>query len=206
MISFSKRVKKELCAHGKLKNCCGYSLIYGLMLCAETIDNKKVIKMLNSDVGEYFVLLCQQLNIKSSYEYDFKKNRIYINSDFFRYKDYGSIRKNIIKCPKCKECFLKGIFLAVGSVTDPEKSYRLELVFDNENNADNVAAYLQEFFIDALRTKRNDKTVLYLRKSEAIEDFFANMGATSLAFDIMNSKINKEKFKVTSHIVPCVSV
>ena len=130
MVSFSKNVKKELCAlNTKMKNCCGYSFIYGFMLCSTAVNNKSVIKILNSDAGNCFVNLCEQLNIKRSFEFSYEKNRAFINSDFFRCNGYDEIRKNVIKCSKCKESFLRGLFLAVGSVSDPIRSYRLELIF-----------------------------------------------------------------------------
>ena len=204
MVSFSKKVKKELCEqNGKIKNCCGYAMIYGLMFCANQVDNKTVIKILNEDVGNFFIHLCQQLNIKESFDYKYDKNRISLNSDFFRCIGYDNIRKNIIKCGKCKESFLKGLFLAVGSVTDPEKSYRLELSFENAELSFGISSLLSEFGIDALETNRNGKAVLYLRKSEAIEDFFANIGATSFAFDFMNSKINKEIVNHANRVTNC---
>lgn len=204
MISFSKNVKKELCTtNNKLKICCGYSMLYGFMFCAKIIDNKSVIKILNNDVGNYFISLCQQLNIKSAFNYTYEKNRVSINSDFFRCVGYDSIRKSIIKCGKCKENFLRGLFLAVGSVTDPEKSYRLELCVGDDELANGISSLLSEISISALRATRGGKTVLYLRKSEAIEDFFANIGATSLAFDFMNSKINKELVNNVNRITNC---
>lgn len=204
MISFSKKVKKELClVNNKLKNCCGYSFIYGFMLCSSFVDGKRVIKILNSDAGESFLSVCSQLNIKSTYGYSYEKNRVSINADFFRSNGYLEIRKNVIKCQKCKESFLRGLFLAVGSVSDPEKSYRLELIFDNEELPEQITLMLNEIGIEPLRAKRNGKSLLYLRKSEAIEDFFANIGATSLAFDIMNSKINKELINNANRVTNC---
>ena len=204
MISFSKKVKKELClANNKLKNCCGYSFIYGFMLCSSLIDGKCVIKILNSDVGENFLSVCKQLNVKSTYCYAYEKNRASINADFFRSHGYFEIRKNIIRCQKCKESFLRGLFLAVGSISDPEKSYRLELIFDNDELPGQIALMLNEIGIEPLKAKRNEKSILYLRRSEAIEDFFANIGATSLAFDIMNSKINKELINNANRVTNC---
>lgn len=204
MISFCKKVKKELCTtEVKIKNCCGYSFIYGFMLCGYAAEDKTVIKALNSDVGEYFIYLCQQLNIKKEYDYKYEKNRVSISSKFFRYFGYDDIKKNVLRCGKCKENFLKGLFLAIGSVTDPEKSYRLELVFDKEDNIDGISNLLLEMGIETLITDRGGKKILYLRKSEAIEDFFANIGATSLAFDIMNSKINKELINNANRITNC---
>ena len=204
MISFSKNVKKELCSlNSKIKNCCGYSFIYGFMLCSTVTNNKNVIKILNSDVGNNFVNLCQQLNIKKSFEFSYGKNRVAMNYEFFRCQGYDEIRKNVIKCSKCKESFLRGLFLAVGSVSDPIKSYRLELIFENAEISNQIATMLNEIGIFPLVTERNGKHILYLRKSEAIEDFFANIGATSLAFDIMNSKINKELINNANRVTNC---
>lgn len=204
MISFSKKVKKELCLlNSKLKNCCGYSFIYGFMLCSSLIGEKRVIKMLNSDVGDNFISVCKQLNIKSTYEFSYEKNRASINHEFFRSHGYFEIRKNVIKCQRCKESFLRGLFLAIGSISDPEKSYRLELIFDDEELPAQISLMLNEIGIEPLMAKRNGKTVLYLRRSEAIEDFFANIGATSLAFDIMNSKINKELINNANRVTNC---
>lgn len=203
MISFSKKVKKEICTYSRLKNCCGYSFIYGFMLCANKQNDKRVIKVLNKDVGEFFIETCQQLNIKGAFNFIYEDNRVLINESFFRYDKYESIRKNVIKCSKCKESFLRGLFLAIGNVTDPEKSYRLELVFESEETASNIIAFLRELSIEPLSTIRNNKKVIYLRKSEAIEDFFACMGATSLAFDIMNSKINKELINNANRVTNC---
>lgn len=204
MISFSKKVKMELCqANAKLKNCCGYSFLYGFMLCSTVLDGKNIIKILNSDVGNNFVSVCQQLNVKSSFEYSYIKNRVSIKSDFFRFEGYDEIRKNVIKCQRCKESFLRGLFLAIGSVSDPDKSYRLELIFESHEISEKIANMLTEIGINALKTERNGKYLLYLRKSEAIEDFFANIGGTSLAFDIMNSKINKELINNANRVTNC---
>ena len=66
-MSYSKQIKKELCSlNGKLKNCCGYSFLYGILFCSR-IDGEEIVKKeLNHDVGALFVELCQQISIKSS--------------------------------------------------------------------------------------------------------------------------------------------
>ena len=204
MISFSKNVKKELCEINiKLKNCCAYSFIYGFMFCASDVNGKRCIKILNNDVGNNFVYVCQQLNVKKSFDFFYEKNRVTVNADFFRSQGYYEIRKNVIKCAKCKESFLRGLFLAVGNVSNPDKSYRLELIFDCSDISLQIAELLNELRIFPLVTERNGKSILYLRRSEAIEDFFANIGATSLAFDIMNSKINKELINNANRVTNC---
>ena len=98
---------------------------------------------------------------------------------------------------------MKGLYLAIGAISDPDKSYRLELIFNEEEKAYQICDAIMELGIEPLKTIRAGKTVVYLRKSEAIEDFFANIGATSLAFDMMNSKINKELINNANRITNC---
>ena len=204
MISFSKKVKKELCdTSNKLKNCCGYSLIYGMLFCSEIKDDLCSIKMLNHDVGEYFVEVCQQASVKQSLGYSYENNRIKIASSFLRSFSYKDIKKSVFRCTHCKESFMRGLYLAIGAISDPDKSYRLELIFNEEEKAYQICDAIMELGIEPLKTIRAGKTVVYLRKSEAIEDFFANIGATSLAFDIMNSKINKELINNANRITNC---
>ena len=95
--------------------------------------------------------------------------------------------------------------MANGAISDPQKSYRLELVFNDEHKQSEIKDLLISIGIEPLITLRDDKYVIYLRKSEAIEDFFANIGATSLAFDIMNSKINKELINNANRVTNCDS-
>ena len=206
MDSFSKKVKRELCQiNSKMKNCCTYSYLYGLMFCSIINDDNYEIKMLNSDVGQNFLSICQQLNTRSLNWFSYNKNKIVISTQFFRANGYYEIKKNVLKCQRCKESFLKGIFLSIGTVSDPYKSYRLELIFNEKSQADQISELLCELGIDSLRAVRFNKHILYLRKSEAIEDFFANIGATSFAFDIMNSKINKELINNANRVTNCDS-
>ncbi len=204
MFSFAKQVKKELCNLGeKQKNCCGYSMLYGLLFCSDIIDGYASLKILNNNVGEKFVALCKQHSVKSTLDYKYSKNRIEISSEFIRCNSIQDLKTNVFKCGRCKESFLRGVFLAVGTVNDPEKSYRLDLVFNDEKKASEIRAFLLDIGIESLFSKRKGKSVLYFRRSEAIEDFFANIGATSLAFDIMNSKINKELINNANRVTNC---
>ena len=204
MISYSKNIKKELCDIGtKMKICCGYSILYGLLYAGEVEEEKATIKMLNSDVGAMFIGLCKLLNIKADYCYRYHKNKIEINKSFLRYEGFDEIKKNIFRCGKCKEFFLRGLFLSIGGISDPEKSYRLELIFTDADKMLAIKEFLATLGMDALCTVRNDKHIIYFRRSEAIEDLFANIGATSLAFDIMNSKINKELINNANRVTNC---
>ncbi|MFR5421680.1 MAG: DNA-binding protein WhiA [Oscillospiraceae bacterium] len=71
----------------------------------------------------------------------------------------------------CKASFLRGAFLAGGSVTDPSKNYHLELITAHASVSRETAALLTELGFAARSIDRGANTVLYFKKSEAIEDF-----------------------------------
>ena len=204
MLSFAKKIKRELSLNNQRhKVCCGYSLLYGLLFCSTIDEEFATVSCLNKDVAHLFTDVCDQLGVKKSFSYSYEKSKLKISLKFIRFFDYDSIKSRIFKCARCKENFLKGIFLANGAVNDPEKSYRLELLFSDERRREQIKGALLENGIEALSTLRNKKYILYLKRSEAIEDFFANIGATSIAFDIMNSKINKELINNANRVTNC---
>ena len=62
------------------------------------------------------------------------------------------------KCAACSSSFLKGVFLACGSISDPEKQYLME--FSPANNADTLASFLREHSFFPRTAIRNEKSVL----------------------------------------------
>lgn len=96
------------------------------------------------------------------------------------------------KCLSCFSYYLRGLFLLFGNVTDPEKSYHLELSFETEELRDAVSEVLSENGVIMKHAKRKNRYLLYYKDSTEIEDFFAVIGANRLAFDLMNSKIVRE--------------
>ena len=97
-----------------------------------------------------------------------------------------------LKCASCFGYLLRALFIVYGNVTDPAKSYHHELSFRAEEERDLCADLLSENGIDMKCTKRKNRFLLYVKDSALIEDFFAVIGANSLAFDLMNAKILSE--------------
>lgn len=96
------------------------------------------------------------------------------------------------KCPFCFAHCLRGLFIKFGSITDPEKQYHLDFTFRHEAERDFVAELLTEGGFDPKCSVRRDKYVAYFKGSSAIEDFLVYIGASSVAFELMNQKIVKE--------------
>jgi conserved hypothetical protein len=95
-------------------------------------------------------------------------------------------------CDDCVKCFLRGVFLEYGTITNPDKSYHLELVMNDENITDSLMDLLSAYDMEPKKTTRKNSYVLYYKESERIVDFLNIIGANKSAFHIMNTKIRKE--------------
>jgi DNA-binding protein WhiA len=93
----------------------------------------------------------------------------------------------------CKNAFLRGAFLAGGSVTDPGKGYHLELTTTHHSVARETDGLMEEAlgFYPKLAT-RGGGAVLYLKQSDMICDCLTYLGAPLAAMGIMEAKLEKE--------------
>ena len=93
----------------------------------------------------------------------------------------------------CKASFLRGAFLAGGSVTDPEKGYHLELATTHQCVARETELLIREVMDFSPKTaQRGGAQVLYLKQSEQISDFLTCLGAPVAAMGIMEARLEKE--------------
>ena len=92
----------------------------------------------------------------------------------------------------CRTAFMRGAFLAGGSVTDPEKRYHLELATSHTQASREVSALLTEMGFLPHSVRRSGSSVIYFKQSEHIEDLLTTIGAPVAAMDIMTAKVDKE--------------
>ena len=92
----------------------------------------------------------------------------------------------------CKAAFLRGAFLAGGSVTSPSKAYHLEFTTTHKSVARECETLIhgQLGFLGA--AARGGAQVLYLKHSDLISDFLTFLGAPVAAMGIMEAKLEKE--------------
>lgn len=95
-------------------------------------------------------------------------------------------------CSDCYATYFRLLFIKYGTVTDPEKSYHLEMSFSNELYRDYIKNKLLEVGLVAKCGKRRDKYTVYFKESGIIEDFLATIGALEKAYDMINLKLLKE--------------
>ena len=92
----------------------------------------------------------------------------------------------------CRMSFLRGAFLAGGSVTDPQKGYHLELATSHRSVSREMLALMGEESFFPKDAQRKGNSVIYFKQSESIENFLTAIGAPLSAMAVMNAKLEKD--------------
>jgi len=93
----------------------------------------------------------------------------------------------------CKRSFLRGAFLASGSINSPtSSSYHLEIHTSDENDADQLTNLLNYFSLNAKTLKRKRGYISYIKESEKIADFLRVVGAINALFTYEDERIKRD--------------
>ena len=92
------------------------------------------------------------------------------------------------KCEKDAGCYLRGVFIKCGNITEPKRNFMLSFS-PPLDFADYLENFLDECGMTAKRTLRKNKPLLYYKASENIEDVISFIGGTNVTLDIINAKI-----------------
>lgn len=103
----------------------------------------------------------------------------------------------------CKRAFLRGAFLAGGSLSDPEKSYHFEIVSSGKEKASQIADAMNAFHLDARIVERRKSYVVYLKEGAQIVDMLNVMGARIALMDLENVRVLKEVRNSVNRQVNC---
>ncbi len=133
--------------------------------------SRKLIKMLDLDIGSQEGKLSLKL---------VKGDRGY------------TIDNMLIERSCCKQAFLRGAFLAAGSVTNPEKGYHFEIVCDDERQSDILSGIIKAFGVEAKIITRKKYYVVYVKDGSDIVDLLNIMGAHMSLMNMENVRILKD--------------
>lgn len=111
--------------------------------------------------------------------------------------------KNSLKHNCCRKAFLRGAFLAGGSISDPEKTYHLELTSRARPQALELSRILSTFRLNARIIIRKGSYVTYLKEGENIVDFLNIIGAHTALMELENVRILKGMRNTVNRIVNC---
>ncbi|MEI3339861.1 MAG: DNA-binding protein WhiA [Eubacterium sp.] len=107
-------------------------------------------------------------------------------------EDCHEICKKIFVGNCCRRAFIRGAFLAAGSMSDPAKSYHLEIVCRREEIAKELAAVIAVYHIPAKIAGRKGKFIVYIKDSTGIVDLLNVMEAHKSLMELENIRIIKD--------------
>lgn len=103
----------------------------------------------------------------------------------------------------CKRAFIRGAFMAAGSISDPSKSYHFEIVCKNERQAKLLQELMNSFETDAKIVVRKRHYVVYLKEGSQIVDMLNVMEAYVSLMNLENVRILKEMRNTVNRKVNC---
>lgn len=112
-------------------------------------------------------------------------------------------RQQLLERPCCKRAFLAGAFIAAGTISDPGKEYRFEIILEKREDADELKGYFAGFNVAARVRERRNKYVFYIKDGEQIFEALAVMGAHSAMMKFENVRILKEMRSSVNRQVNC---
>lgn len=102
------------------------------------------------------------------------------------------------------QSYLRGAFLAGGSVNNPETSrYHLEIYSLYEEHNEMVAEMINHFHLNARTTARRSGYIVYLKEAEKIADFLQLIGATNSMLQFENIRIVRDMRNSVNRLVNC---
>ena len=209
-ISFSSAARAEICRELPHSHCCALAQCFGILLFCNSFqdDGIKII----TESREFACILPKLF--KKAFDLDFDSYPSLASSGklVFQIRDMEKLSEimdafgfdlgdtlalhvnyPVVEEECCKVSFLRGAYLAGGSVTDPGKGYHMELATTHQCVARETELLIREVMDFAPKTAlRGGAQVLYFKQSEQISDLLTRLGAPVAAMGIMEARLEKE--------------
>ncbi|WLV23951.1 DNA-binding protein WhiA [Aciduricibacillus chroicocephali] len=226
-MSFASEIKKELTGI-EVDSCCTYAELAALVRMNGAISFSRMDYTLDVQTENAAIARRIYTLIKSVYKYPvellvrkkmkLKKNNVYIvrlkRNVAELLKDLGILREaNILtrdipdkylqnNC--CKRSYLRGAFLAGGSVNNPEtSSYHLEIFnfYKEHNHA--LCCLLNDFGLKSRELERKNGYIVYIKEAEKITEFLNIIGAYNALFKFEDVRIVRDMRNSVNRLVNC---
>ena len=116
----------------------------------------------------------------------------------------GHIPEEIKTNKQKAKSYLRGAFLASGSVNSPDTSrYHLEIHSSYEEHNEDICEMMQMFDMNARIHERRNGYIVYLKEAEKIADFLAMIGATGSMFRFEDVRIVRDMRNSVNRLVNC---
>ena len=210
-MSFSGEIKEELAVqYAKARHCnlAELSAIFGM--CGEFYEARNGTCALRFRTENFpvarkcFTLMKKTFNIKTDIVIRHNSQK-----GSFNYMLYGkgeellAVKHAMVQAVCCKRAYIRGAFLAAGSMSDPNKSYHFEIVCSQEEQAEYLRNIIHSFGLDAKIVIRKANYIVYLKEGAQIVDVLNVMEAPGALMELENVRIMKEMRNSVNRQVNC---
>ncbi|GIP34268.1 DNA-binding protein WhiA [Paenibacillus sp. J2TS4] len=227
-MSFAAETKKELTLIQGDEECCEQAELSALirMNGAVQLTNQRVVLDISTEnaaiARRIYSLMKKKFQVHTELlvrkKMRLKKNNVYIVripsqvqeilaelkivSEGFQFTP--GIDELIIRNDCCRRAYLRGAFLAGGSVNNPEgSSYHLEIASMYEEHCKALVALANQFMLNARCIERKKGFVFYIKEGEKITEFLSLIGAHQALLKFENVRIMKDMRNSVNRIVNC---
>lgn len=198
----------------ELDKCCALAFFYGVMLFSKKLDketmtisleNEKLLEICTYIMIHHFLAVPSVRELerggKRRFEVSFKRELVGKDLSEKLFDDEKDL-SFIEVCQNCRRFFLRGVFLASGNITDPERDYRIEFVLSDKSLSDALVEFLKPI-TSAKLLKRGSLSVVYVKGRERVEAVCTVIGAESVTLDIIEKSIEKETMSSLNRSCNC---
>ena len=193
MESFSGEVKKELSEINSLAN---KSIVkYELQGYLLTTSSNKFITESKYNINRFSKLLSNTGT--DDFKIEMQGNKFCITT-----KKAIKIEDDINDIEAAK-AIVRGSFMGAGSITNPQNTYHLEIVFETEENARKIKEVLKQYDIENKILKRDKNYIIYIKDGEIISRFLAFIGANKSVLKFEETRVIRDVRNNINRIVNC---
>jgi len=187
-----------------------------------SLENDIIITVENNAVARRIFKLIKSIydvtpNITNRKRYNFNSNLSYIlkikakkdiilkDLSIIIDGEYQNIPKSfIINDDECLRAYLRGLFIATGSVNDPKTSrYHLEFIVDNLEYAEYISTLLNKFYLNSKVIKREKNYMVYVKEAEKISDFLRIINSYNGVMYFEDIRIYRDHKNMTNRLNNC---
>lgn len=204
-MSFSSEVKTELAKHlGKSRHCqiaelAALIAFEGRIPAAES-ENRLLMQKYQLLLAELFHI--EEIHTEEEARSVFSTVKMY-NDATGEAESEDTVKGLLIQQSCCKRAYIRGAFLAGGSISDPNKSYHFEIVCRSIPQAEQLRDVINSFDMDAKIVARKKYQVVYLKEGSQIVDILNIMEAHVALMNLENVRILKEMRNSVNRKVNC---
>lgn len=172
-----------------------------------TVENASVARRIYKSLKELFMIdvkiiirIQKRFRVKTVYmlliteKLELIKKSLYLNEDFLKY----------LETDEEKSSFLRGAFLACGSINNPSTSgYHFELVFKKSKEATSMLKLLKYYLLSPKKIVRGNSYMVYLKQAEEISDILKIIRATNSLFEFEDVRIYRDHKNMVNRLNNC---